>query len=113
MPLSCSCEYDAFDWWYWHPKDYIEMPKFKRRRRCNSCGKFIDAGDTAIQFECFREARNDIEERIWGDEVILSCKYFCEHCSDIYFSLHELKFECVGLGDNMDDMLKEYRENYL
>lgn len=115
MPLSCSCDYDDFDWYYNHPDDYKIMQALNRRKRCKSCGELISAGEQVAEFECGRPPMNDIEERIYGDDymsVPLATKYFCEKCSDLYFNFQELGFECAGLGDNMQDLLRDYTAEY-
>jgi hypothetical protein len=106
MSLSCEC-YDDSEWFYTAPDYYTTFSK-NRRKRCCSCIELIDIGSICTEFECYRTPRNEIEERIHGDEVYTANKFLCESCSDIYYSLCELGF-CVILGD-MLEQLNEYQE---
>ncbi len=111
MGLSCSCgDYDDYDWYHFGPTggDYTTLST-KRSRRCCSCKDRISIGDLCTRFERARGPLTDIEERICGDEVPLAPWFMCEACSDQYFNLVELGF-CFSLGDNMDDLRKEYVE---
>ena len=56
----------------------------------------------------------DIELSIYGEdgEIPLAPFYFCEICADLYFSLFELGFECLGPGEDMREMVKEYAVVY-
>jgi len=62
-----------------------------------------------VRFERFRSPNNDIEERIHGDEVPLADWYMCEECGGLFFNFVELGF-CISLGDNMFDLLEEYKD---
>ena len=111
MPLTCSCDYDDDPAWYvWNPNDYSEMPAFKRRRRCASCGELIDAGAVVAEFTRSRYARTYVEEEIYGDgpTVPMATQYLCEECADLYFSLVELGFTCVMPDENMRELVREY-----
>lgn len=118
MPLTCYCSDDlGSEPVYWTPAGYSIMPWKPRRRRC-SCGAQIQPGAMVAKFDRSRAARTDIEERICGDgydAIPLAAKYLCERCADLYFSLTELGFECVGPDESMLDLVKEYsaiaREN--
>jgi hypothetical protein len=112
MGLSCDCGGGDYAWWYEPPDDYCKLTT-KRRRRCFSCKELIDIGATAAKFDRWREYRNDIEWRIYGDDVPLSPEYFCEECADLFFSLDELGF-CITLteGESMKDLVSEYHEFY-
>jgi len=112
MPLSCSCNFDEPEYWIWSPDDYSTMPARKRRYRC-SCGKLLNAGETVTRFERTRDSRTDIEIAIYGEgetAITLAPKYLCERCSDLYFSLDELGFECVDPNENMLELVKQYAE---
>ena len=108
MSLSCSCS-DDYEWFFEEPSDYSTLQTSKRKR-CWSCKELIDIGSVCMQFETYRPPRDDIEERINGDEVYMADKYYCESCSDIFYSLKELGF-CMVLGD-MNEALLEYKEYY-
>ena len=107
MPLSCDCDCDG-DWFYMGPSDYSVL-NTKRSRKCCSCGAKIQPGDTVNRYQRFRGPNNDIEERIYGDEVPMSDKYHCEECADLYWNLDALGY-CVLLDDNMRSLIKEYAE---
>lgn len=114
MSLSCSCDFDGdFDWYYMRPEDYSTL-KTKRRKRCSSCGDLIDIGAISTSFDCWRPPRDEMEERIHGEdgEVYTAPMRHCERCADLYFSLRELGFECVGPDEDMRELVKEYAETY-
>lgn len=111
--LTCSTE----DWepepgmkcWDW-PSDYMPMPQFKRRRRCCSCGKLLNPGETVISWECEKIPNTDVEVAIYGEEgaVPLATRYACERCADIGLSLMELGYSFAP-GDNAQGLLAEYQ----
>lgn len=111
MGLSCECYFGDYDYefMYMKPDDYTTLQTSKRKR-CYSCKSLIGLGAVCVEFTCHRPFNSDIEERIYGDEVPIADKHFCETCSDIYFSLDALGF-CISLG-NMHDLLNEYHEDY-
>lgn len=104
--LSCSCDFNDDNWYYYKPHDFSTFSR-KRRKRCCSCNKFIGVGNQCVSFDRYRPARSDIEERIRGDEVSLADFFMCEKCGEIYFNLSELGY-CIYLGSNMQDILSEY-----
>lgn len=113
MSLSCSCSND-YAWYFTAPNDYTVMPVFKRRKKC-TCGAFINAGETCLQFHCYRLPKDTVEERIYGGddaEVPMADRWFCERCGDLFFSFQELGFECVQPGDNMVELLADYKDTY-
>ena len=114
MSLSCSCpdwdEVDGFG--YYEPSDYSTYPEFKRGKRCSSCQQVVlNSGDLCTKFQRFRYPRTEIEEKIYGEgnQIPLADWYMCEACSDQFFNLEALGF-CVVLGDNMMELLEEYKE---
>ena len=109
MSLSCSCSEDG-DRWHYGPQDYSPLAT-KRSRKCVSCGSRIAVGDLSVRFERARIPNNDIEERIYGDEVAMPPAFMCERCGDLCNSLDELGF-CINLGDDMRELVKEYAEVY-
>ena len=109
MSLSCSCG-DDYDYYYTAPKDYSNLTT-KWRKRCCSCKNLIELNAIVIKLESYRSPKNDIEERIYGDEVGLAAKYMCEDCADIYFNLDALVF-CINIGTPMSDLLAQYVEVY-
>jgi len=109
MPLTCYCDYDEYSWYYEYPDDYTEMPTRKKRARCSSCNTFLNPGEVVTQFNCSRPPKSDIEYDIYdGHNVPLADKWLCETCSDLWFSLHELGFECVAPDENIKNLVKEY-----
>ena len=84
--VSCSCSDHDYDWTFYPASDFHILDT-KRGRRCWSCHEMIKVGSDAGLFHRDRPARNDIEERIYGDEVPMSTKYMCEKCFGIYLSL--------------------------
>ena len=104
--LSCSCAFEECDWYYHHP-DNFTTADWKRRKRCCSCNKLIDIGSSVVRFHRIRHPYNDIEERIWGDEVELSSWYMCDWCGEMYFNLDSLGY-CHYLGDSMQEAMEDY-----
>lgn len=111
MSLSCECDFDVSkDWHYYPPTEYLEMPKYSRRKKCCSCGEFICAGDLCTEFCRYRPATEWEDINLGEDEIELAPWHMCEECSDLYFSLAELGF-CIFLGGadgNMKELVKEY-----
>ena len=108
--LTCGCDdyADGADgWFYYEPSDYSEFSE-KRRKRCVSCKQLIDIGAICLKFSRARYAKNDIEERIYGEgcNIDMAPWYLCEKCGDLYYSLRELGF-CTDPQDVIEDH-KEY-----
>ena len=111
MPLSCSCSTDDDAAWYYRgPDDYRVYPVTSRRRKCSSCGEPVIPGSVCTEFERYRASRNDIEERIYGDERPIASMWMCEKCSDLYFSFIELGYQCVGPWEHMGELAAEYAD---
>lgn len=110
MSMSCSCDYEGGDWYYYKPADYSIL-ETKRARRCCSCGERIVRGDTVVKFRRARQPKTEIEDRIWGEgsDIPLASWFMCEACGDQFFNLTELGF-CITLPDSMTKLVKEYAE---
>lgn len=109
MSIPCSCgDYGDYEWWY-EQQDQKPL-ETKRSRKCCSCGAKIPVGELATEFHRLRTPENEIEERIYGDEIYMSSWYMCETCGDLYESIVELGY-CVTLtkGENMRDLVKMTR----
>lgn len=117
MSLSCSCDFEPDEgdaWFYQHASDYSIL-NTKYSRKCTSCQLKIKPGMIVAKFNRSRYPKNEIEERIYGDDweaISLAPYYLCEECADIYFSLMELGFECVSPDDSMRELTKEYHALY-
>jgi type II secretory ATPase GspE/PulE/Tfp pilus assembly ATPase PilB-like protein len=73
----------------------------------------LNEGDTVTEHTRSRDSKTDIEYEIYGegpDAIPLASMYLCETCSDLYFSLRELGFECVTPDENMRELVAEYAE---
>jgi len=103
--LSCGC-FDDGEWYYIPPEDFTVL-NTTRRKRCCSCGKLIDWETPCLQFTRIRDPCNDIEERIWGDEVQMADWYMCEWCGEMFLNLEALGY-CHQLGGRIDDDLHDY-----
>ena len=103
--LSCDCVSDSK--WYYYPPNKFTVFDRKRRKRCSSCGFFIAQGMQCVEFEKYREAKTDIEERIYGSEIKGESWFLCEKCGEIYFNLDALGY-CYFMGDNINENLKDY-----
>lgn len=84
------------------------MEKFPCRRRCENCQEQIEPGSTVLKLACWRRPTSDIEDNIYGDEVPMADRFFCECCADFYLSITELGY-CVSLqeGENFITTWKE------
>ncbi len=118
MTLSCSCDlaFEEAAWWY-HFLDYTKMPKFKRRKRCKSCGEFIDPGDCVVPAWRSRPARDEIEYDIYGEEIGMEPWWYCEPCGDVMITLTDpeinggLGYCSVDITRPVQELLQIHREN--
>lgn len=110
MSLSCDSGFDGGDCeWYWESNLQYKPLSTKRSRKCCSCGSKISVGEDSIPVHRWHEPRNDIEERIYGDEVPMSKWHLCDTCGGLAISLEELGF-CFSLGgQSLKDQIREYR----
>ena len=111
MSLSCSCnEWDGDGWYYFPPKDF-ETLNTKRARRCRSCNAVIMPGQDCVSFLRFRAAKDEVEEKIYGDtdEIPMATWYQCAKCGEYALNLSALGF-CVPPDENMFSLLREYQE---
>ena len=74
----------------------------------------IDVGATVASFPRYKVPDTDVEEKIYGEdgEVPRAPHYLCEMCADLYFSLMDLGFECIGPWEDMREMVQEYAALY-
>jgi len=113
MSLSCDCGYNDFEWFYCGPDDYTLLDT-SRRQRCYSCKELIGLGYPVLVFQRYREPKDEIEDRIYGEggEIALANYYMCEECGDLYWSLVELGF-CISFnGESMQELVRQYNEEY-
>lgn len=110
MSLTCDrdADYGDYSWYYDVPNDFTRLDT-KRGRRCCSCNAPIKVGDTVLKHYCWRPPENDIEERIYGDEVPKATRYMCEDCGDLAMNLRGAGY-CAPPGDDMRGLVKEYAE---
>ena len=115
MPLTCYCDWEPApgEWWFHPPSDYSTL-ETNQAKRCSSCGRLIGRGETVARFERVKAPFSDVECRIWGEdgEIPLAPHFHCEECADIYFSLQDLGFDCVGPDEGMRELAREYAEEY-
>lgn len=116
MSLSCGyCDYDFEPGWtvWYDPGDYMELDT-KRSRKCCSCGGKIAVGDVCSRVPRTKIPEYEVELKIYGEdgEAPLSNAYACERCTDIFWSLRDLGFECVYIAEGMPGLLSEYQETY-
>ena len=117
MALSCSCDgdFDASDVaWYWMGHSHWKpMLPTGNRKRCCSCKSLINVGEDVYEFRRMRAPRNDLEERIYGDDlesgVPLASWWACEVCSGLMMAAEDLGF-CYNLGDNIIYEIAAYRD---
>lgn len=106
--LSCSCDFDD-EYWFSINTEFSTMDKLSRRKRCYSCNKLINPGDNVIKLYHYRYPKTEIEEKICGDEINLSNKFFCEECGEIYLNLNATGL-CFPIGEDLHNVLREYWE---
>jgi len=106
--LTCSCGDDDYDWWYWGNQPIAPLAT-KRSRRCKSCEERIAVGDDCRPFARWHRPNNDLEERIYDDEVPMATWYLCDRCAGLYESLSNLGF-CDLLGQDMRALCREYAD---
>lgn len=114
MSFACACDVDDSEGWYYYKDDCEFKPlNTKRRQRCVSCRDLIDVGADCGEFERYRPPQNDIEERIWGDEVKLASWYMCEDCYGCVLSVEEAG-GCLYLskGENVRDAVRAWRAEF-
>jgi len=113
MGISCACEYPDYDpEWYWEVHDEPSILDTKRFRKCVSCKVKLDVGESVYTVYRWHSPRNDIEERIHGDEVPMPTWYLCPSCAAIYHALAKVN-ACVNLGeDNLQICLQEFNAEY-
>jgi hypothetical protein len=104
--LSCSCDYDDSDRWYYIPDNFSTFTK-KRRKRCCSCNTLIDINSQCVEFDRNRAPVSEIEERIMGSEISLANWFMCEKCGEIFLNLSALGY-CINLDKNMQEYLEDY-----
>ena len=101
MSISCSCDLEG-DWLWEESKDFSLMPKLKRRKRCYSCKKFLNEGDTVL--EIFR-----IGWGKYGEERECASIFMCEDCGEILLNLSAAGL-CVYLDGDLHKDLEAYHE---
>ena len=113
MSLSCSCEFDdpsAYNWYWVGHSNFKLMGVRNKRKRCCSCEKLINSNEEVMEFYRYRVTRNDIEERIHGEEVSLANSFMCEECSGLFLALDELGYGCLDISQPMTGYIEEYNE---
>ena len=112
--LSCSCpdisDYDSDGWFYYPPNDFSVLNTLKRKR-CISCKRLINIGSLVIEFTRARYARNDVEERRYGDgnDIPLASYFMCEKCGEIYLNLSDIGY-CLDISESMQAQMDEYHK---
>ena len=113
MSLLCGCDFspEDFDLWWEDFSNLKPMGAVTRRKRCCSCEDLINVTEDVIEFYWYRNPRNDIEERIHGDErVPLASTFMCEECSGLYLALNELGYGCLDINQPMKDYVYEHNQ---
>lgn len=111
MSISCEVDNCGEDWWYLPPDGYEKMPELPRRRRCWSCGEFINPGDCVAKFERMRAASEWYQDRFFEDEVHAATWWACEECADLFFSVAELGYiVTISRAESMREMVAEYSD---
>jgi hypothetical protein len=110
MGLTCSCDFEwDGDGWCFTGETTQTTLGGKRAKKCISCGERIPVGAAALAHGRMRGPRDEIEERIRGEEVPIASQHHCERCGDLHDSLVELGY-CVNPSDDMRSLVMEYAE---
>ncbi|MBU2844033.1 hypothetical protein [Acidithiobacillus thiooxidans] len=111
MTISCAIECDGAAWWWSANMRLLPYDK-NRGKRCCSCGDMVRRGAKYIQVERWRDNANEVEERIYGDEVPLASWVVCESCAPIFVKFYNMNVD-LGLGvTNLDNLLGEFETLY-
>lgn len=112
-PLSCSYRDEENASWFFIPPNDFTLFEGPKRKRCCSCKELISIGALSLKFSCHRPPKNEIEDRIYGEdgEIPIANKFLCEKCGDQFMNLEALGF-CIDITENIMDLLQEYVENY-
>lgn len=111
MTISCAIDVDDAAWW-WTSSMRLFIYDKPRGKRCCSCGDMVRRGEKHIRVERWRAPANDVEDRIYGDEVPLACWVMCESCAPIFVKLYKMNVE-MDLGhSNLHDLLGEFEALY-
>jgi hypothetical protein len=62
-----------------------------------------------LLFARWRNPADDIEDRIYGDEVPLAPWYMCETCGGLYMAIDDLDM-CCDISEPIADQIMEYNE---
>jgi hypothetical protein len=115
MPLGCSCDFDLEPGQLTcYPDDDFSRLNASKRKRCQSCKKLINIGDYVVRFNIAKIPEHEVECNIYGEdgEVPKADRYLCEQCGEIYFNLQSIGFECIWVGEDMMELLKDYHSDY-
>lgn len=106
MSLSCSCDFDDCAWYYNFATDFAPL-ETKRSRKCSSCGMKINVGDDMVKLTRWRGPNNEIEERIYCDEVPMAPLHLCEVCGGLLWAVEDLGM-CCDVTENIKQQIKDY-----
>ena len=111
MSAYCDGGFDNDDpeWWFEH-NEILNPLSTKRSRICISCETKVAVGDDVLQLERHKRPENDIEERIYGDEVPIATWYLCEDCGCALLSIFKLGAGiALEKGENLQIVYRELR----
>lgn len=116
MSLSCDCDFDGgadVAYWWSSSFDFITL-QTKRSRKCKSCGCFIKPGAEVVEFTRWRNPKDDVETRIWGEdgEISLASWFMCETCGGLAMAVQDTGM-CFSIDENVKDQIAEYRAETL
>ncbi len=115
MPLTCYCDWESGpgDWMFYGVDDYAPLAT-KRGRSCSSCQGRIAVGDLCCRAPRMKIPLHEVELRIYGEEgeIPIAPLFMCERCSDLFWSLSDLGFECISPSEDMRQLVREYAEEY-
>ena len=109
--LTCTCNEWEGDGPCWFSPDDFQKLNTSMRKRCWSCGSLINMESECLEFERMRPPRDEIEDRIWGEdgEIPLASYWMCESCGEIYLNLTAIGY-CINMDSNMNTLMTEYHE---
>lgn len=111
MSISCNIESDDAAWW-WSTNKELTTYKKSVSKRCCSCKELIKPEQRCIPIERWRNPKNEIEERIYGDDIPLARWFMCEACAPIFVKFLDMEVH-INLGvDSLQSLLKEFEKLY-
>lgn len=111
MSISCNIESDDAAWWWSTNRKLIPYGQ-SISKRCCSCKELIKPQQHYLPIQRWRNPKNEIEERIYGDDIPLAHWFVCEACAPILVKFLDMDVH-INLGvDTLHNLLQEFEKLY-